>query len=90
MTGVSSEARRSSPNTYGRSTFHAMERAINFQASSPRSKSATSWRKSQIDLGNGLQIVSAITRDSIERLGLAVGSQVVAVIKTTEVMVATP
>jgi molybdopterin-binding protein len=43
-----------------------------------------------IDLGNGLEIVSAITRDSVERLGLEVGSQVVAVVKATDVMVATP
>lgn len=41
-----------------------------------------------IDIGNGKTIVSAITRDSVERLQLQVGSTVVAVIKATEVMVA--
>ncbi len=42
-----------------------------------------------IDLGNGNEIVAAITVDSVERLGLEVGSEAIAVIKATEVMVAT-
>jgi molybdopterin-binding protein len=41
-----------------------------------------------IDLGNGQEIVSAVTRDSVERLGFQVGSRVVAIVKATEVMVA--
>jgi molybdopterin-binding protein len=36
----------------------------------------------------GLEIVSAITRGSAEQLGLKVGDEVTAVIKSTEVMVA--
>jgi molybdopterin-binding protein len=36
----------------------------------------------------GLEIVSAITRGSAEHLGLKVGDQVTAVIKSTEVMIA--
>ena len=42
-----------------------------------------------IDLGNGNEIVAAITVDSVERLGLEVGAEAIAVIKATEVMVAT-
>jgi molybdopterin-binding protein len=41
-----------------------------------------------VDL-NGQDIVSAITRGSAERLGLAEGSTVTVVIKATEVMLAT-
>jgi molybdopterin-binding protein len=41
-----------------------------------------------VDL-NGQEVVSAITRGSAERLGLAEGTQVTAVIKATEVMLAT-
>jgi molybdopterin-binding protein len=40
-----------------------------------------------LDLGHGLEIVSIITRDSVERLGLKVGELAVAVIKSTEVMI---
>jgi molybdate transport system regulatory protein len=40
-----------------------------------------------IDIG-GQEIVSAITRGSFESLGLAVGDEVVAIIKATEVIVA--
>lgn len=40
-----------------------------------------------IDIGNGQTITSAITKNSVERLGLKVGDQVVAVIKATEVMI---
>jgi molybdopterin-binding protein len=39
-----------------------------------------------IDIG-GHTMVSAITRDSAERLALAVGDRVVAIIKSTEVLV---
>jgi molybdopterin-binding protein len=41
-----------------------------------------------VDIG-GSQIVSAITRDSAERLNLAKGKQVTVIIKSTEVMIAT-
>ena len=41
-----------------------------------------------VDVG-GNQIVSAITRGSVERLGLSEGSAVTVVIKATEVMLAT-
>lgn len=40
-----------------------------------------------LDLGHGLEIVSIITRDSVERLGLKVGEQATAIIKSTEVMI---
>jgi molybdate transport system regulatory protein len=40
-----------------------------------------------IDLGHGQEIVSVITRGSVERLGLRVGEPAVAIIKATEVMV---
>jgi molybdopterin-binding protein len=40
-----------------------------------------------LDLGHGMEIVSVITRDSVERLGLKVGEPATAVIKSTEVMI---
>ncbi len=40
-----------------------------------------------IELGSGEELVSAITRGSAESLNLQVGEEVVAVIKSTEVMV---
>lgn len=40
-----------------------------------------------IRLGDGQEVVSAITKDSAEHLGLAVGDTVTAIIKSTEVMV---
>lgn len=39
-----------------------------------------------IDIG-GQQVVAAITRDSVDNMGIAEGQQVTAVIKATEVMV---
>jgi molybdopterin-binding protein len=41
-----------------------------------------------IDIGNGQEIVSVITKTSAERLGLAPGVEVTAVIKSSEVMLA--
>ena len=40
-----------------------------------------------IEVAPGLRIGSVITRDSVERLGLRVGSRAVAIIKATEVIV---
>jgi len=40
-----------------------------------------------VDIGNGNEIVSVITKGSAERLGLAVGDSVVAVLKATDVMI---
>ncbi len=39
-----------------------------------------------VDIGGGNQIVSAITRGSVESLGLKEGMTVVAIIKSTEVI----
>ncbi len=36
---------------------------------------------------NGAQVVAAITKESAERLGLAEGKPVVAIVKTTDVMI---
>jgi molybdopterin-binding protein len=41
-----------------------------------------------VDIGNGQEIVSVITNGSVERLNLQVGSEVTAVIKATEVILA--
>jgi molybdopterin-binding protein len=41
-----------------------------------------------VDIGNGQEIVSVITKTSAERLGLAPGVEVTAVIKSSEVMLA--
>ena len=41
-----------------------------------------------IDIGNGHLITSSITMESIESLGLAVGKEAYAVIKSSSVMVA--
>jgi molybdopterin-binding protein len=40
-----------------------------------------------LDLGYGREIVSVITRDSVERLGLKVGDAATAIMKSTEVMI---
>ena len=40
-----------------------------------------------LDVGGGRTITSAITRNSVERFGLKVGDEVVAIIKATEVMI---
>lgn len=41
-----------------------------------------------IDIGSGNVVVSSITKDSADRLGLAVGKAVTAVIKASDVMLA--
>ncbi|HEY7034846.1 MAG TPA: TOBE domain-containing protein [Thermomicrobiales bacterium] len=40
-----------------------------------------------VDIGDGKEIVAAVTRASVERLGITEGAEVVAVIKATEVMI---
>jgi molybdopterin-binding protein len=42
-----------------------------------------------IDIGNGHTMSAVITRESAERLGLAEGKDVIAMVKATEVIVAT-
>jgi molybdopterin-binding protein len=46
--------------------------------------------KVKIDLGNGNQIVSIISKDAIIELGLKIGDEAFAVIKSTEVLVGVP
>ena len=41
-----------------------------------------------IELSNGLEVVSIITKESAERLGLTEGKEVYAVVKASDVMVA--
>ena len=41
-----------------------------------------------VDIGDGHEVVAAITRGSAERLGLVQGSTVTVVIKATEVLIA--
>lgn len=41
-----------------------------------------------VDIGGGNQVVSSITMDSVQTLGLAEGSEVTAVIKASNVMLA--
>jgi molybdopterin-binding protein len=41
-----------------------------------------------LELANGMEIVSIITKESAEKLGLAEGKEVYAVIKATNVMIA--
>ena len=40
-----------------------------------------------VDIGDGNEVVSAITRGSVEALGLHEGMAVVAIIKSTEVII---
>jgi len=42
-----------------------------------------------IEITPGVEVVSVITKNSVERMGLKVGSDVKAMIKATSVMVAT-
>lgn len=42
-----------------------------------------------IELSNGLEVVSIITKDSTERLNLTEGKEVYAVVKASDVMIAT-
>ncbi|HET8840532.1 MAG TPA: TOBE domain-containing protein [Ktedonobacteraceae bacterium] len=40
-----------------------------------------------VELGNGQQVVSAITAGSVQDIGLQAGDNVVVIIKSTEVMI---
>ncbi len=42
-----------------------------------------------VELSNGVEVVSIITKDSAERLNLNVGKTVYAVVKASDVMIAT-
>jgi molybdopterin-binding protein len=42
-----------------------------------------------VELANGLEVVSIITKESAERLNLTVGKEVYAIIKASDVMIAT-
>jgi molybdopterin-binding protein len=42
----------------------------------------------RIDIGNGVIIMSSITNEAVDELGLAVGDQAIAIIKASDVMVA--
>jgi molybdate transport system regulatory protein len=42
----------------------------------------------KVDIGGGQQVTASVTKEAVEELGLAVGSQVTAVIKSSEVMLA--
>ena len=42
-----------------------------------------------VELANGIEVVAIITKESAERLGLSVGKEVYAVIKASDVMIAT-
>ncbi len=42
-----------------------------------------------IELANGMEVVSIITKESAERLGLVEGKEVYAVVKASDVMIAT-
>lgn len=44
----------------------------------------------RIDIGNGVVITSAITNEAIDDLGLKAGDAAIAIIKASDVMVATP
>ncbi|HXQ41219.1 MAG TPA: TOBE domain-containing protein [Candidatus Udaeobacter sp.] len=43
-----------------------------------------------VDIGSGNHVVSAIFVDSVEDLGLKKGDEVIAIIKSTDVMIARP
>jgi len=42
-----------------------------------------------VEIANGLEVVAIITKESAERLGLTVGKEVYAVVKASDVMIAT-
>ena len=42
----------------------------------------------RVDIGNGVIVFSSITNEAVDDLGLAVGDDVVAIIKASDVMIA--
>jgi molybdopterin-binding protein len=42
----------------------------------------------KVDIGNGVIVFSSITNEAVDDLGLAVGDNVVAIIKASDVMIA--
>jgi molybdopterin-binding protein len=42
-----------------------------------------------VEIASGIEVVAIITKESAERLGLAAGKEVYAIIKASDVMVAT-
>jgi molybdopterin-binding protein len=44
----------------------------------------------RIDIGNGVVVTSSITDEAVDELGLKAGDNAIAVIKASDVMVATP
>lgn len=42
----------------------------------------------RIDIGNGVIVMSSVTNEAVDELGLAVGDQAIAIIKASDVMVA--
>jgi len=42
-----------------------------------------------VELANGLEVVAIMTKESVERLNLAKGKEVYAIIKASDVMIAT-
>ena len=44
----------------------------------------------RIDIGNGVTVTASITNEAVDELGLKAGDKAIAVIKASDVMVATP
>jgi len=44
----------------------------------------------RIDIGNGVIVTASITNEAVDELGLKAGDEAIAVIKASDVMVATP
>jgi molybdopterin-binding protein len=44
----------------------------------------------RIDIGNGVIVTSSITNEAVDDLGLKAGDTAIAIIKASDVMVATP
>lgn len=43
----------------------------------------------RLDIGNGVTVTASITNEAVDELGLAAGQQATAVIKASDVMIAT-
>lgn len=43
-----------------------------------------------VEIGSGQSLAAAITRSSVERLGMEIGDEVVVIIKATDVMLGKP